>query len=172
MNDNQQTPTDVTTLTPQQKTAITKTEKLTLKEQVFIDEYFRNGGNGTQAALVAYDTTDDNTAAYIAWDNLRKPKVKALLEKHRQAIIDRQNITLERAIAPISDALDAKMVIKVKDEDGNVKEIEVVDIDTRLKGSDRALKLLNVTVDKDDNGKPSILNFINVSSQQKDTYGI
>lgn len=96
------------------------TEKLTEKEQNFVKELANNGGNGTQAALKAYDTNDPASAASIASRKAKKPAVQSALEKE----LESQNITIERAIKPIADALD--------DEDINV----------RLKGSDRALKLL------------------------------
>lgn len=154
-----------------QKALEEASDKLTVKQLRFIEEYFNNGGNGMRAALVAYDTTDENTARAMASENLAKPNIKELLATHKQAIMDRQNITLERAIEPIAMALDAKVIVKVKDENGNAKEVEIVDIDTRLKGSDRALKLLGITTDHD--GKPgNIFNFVNLSAQQKEKYGI
>lgn len=48
--------------------------KLTKKEKKFVATYAETG-NGTQAALKVYDTTDINTAASIASENLRKPKI-------------------------------------------------------------------------------------------------
>ena len=42
------------------KVPITRSpRRLTLKQRMFIREYIRRGGNGTQAALVAYDTKAD-----------------------------------------------------------------------------------------------------------------
>ena len=95
-------------------------EKLTKKEQEFVTNYASNGGKVTKAALKAYDTTNYHRAAAIGSKNLKKPKIQNALEKE----LKRQNITLPRALAPISRALKSP------------------DIDTQLKGSDRALKLL------------------------------
>jgi phage terminase small subunit len=47
---------------------------LTTKQEAFIANVLR-GKNGTRAAMGAYDTTDENTAAVIAYENLRKPKI-------------------------------------------------------------------------------------------------
>jgi phage terminase small subunit len=49
-------------------------EGLTKKQKEFADEYLATG-NGTKAALKAYDTEDENTAAHIASDNIRKAKI-------------------------------------------------------------------------------------------------
>jgi hypothetical protein len=49
---------------------------LTLKQRRFVRHYLATG-NGTQAALVAYDTRDPNTAHAIAVETLRSPTVPA-----------------------------------------------------------------------------------------------
>jgi len=46
----------------------------TLKQRTFIAECVRTG-NATEAALVAYDTTDRDTARGIASENLAKPAI-------------------------------------------------------------------------------------------------
>lgn len=48
---------------------------LSLKQKKYIDEYIANGGNGSQAALQAYDTNDPHTARQIAYENMTKPDV-------------------------------------------------------------------------------------------------
>lgn len=96
------------------------TNKLTDKEKSLVKELANNGGNGTRAALEVYNTDKPANAASIASRKMKKPAVKNALEKELEA----QNITIKRAIEPIAEALN--------DDDINV----------RLKGSDRALKLL------------------------------
>lgn len=110
--------------------AKTRNRKVTEKEQKFVKEYVKNGGNGSKAALKAYKTDKPKQAATIAARNLQKPKIRDLLNEE----LKRQGITLERALQPIGKAL----VATKKDTDGSVVE----DLDTQLKGSDRALKLL------------------------------
>lgn len=105
------------------------TEKLTVKEKEFVKTLAKNGGNGTKAALKAYDTKKPRRAAAIASKKLKSPKIQTALEKELQ----KQGITLERALQPISKAL-----VATKNENGSV----VDDIEVQLKGSDRALKLL------------------------------
>ena len=93
---------------------------MTSKQKVFTKELAKNGGNKVQAALKAYDTDNYKAASVIADHNLKNPDIQSALKME----LKKQNITLERAVQPISEALN--------DED----------IDVRLKGSDRALKLL------------------------------
>lgn len=54
--------------------------RLTKKEMGFVKDYLETG-NGTQAALKNYDTESENTAAAIASENLRKPKIQKLIEE-------------------------------------------------------------------------------------------
>jgi hypothetical protein len=49
---------------------------LSVKQRRFVAEYARSG-NGTQAALIAYDTDDPHTAHSIASENLQKPALQA-----------------------------------------------------------------------------------------------
>lgn len=50
------------------------TKTLTKKEKGFVKDYIKTG-NGTKAVLSNYDTESENTAAAIASENLRKPKI-------------------------------------------------------------------------------------------------
>jgi len=58
-----------------------KGEKLTVKQRKFIKKYIETKGNGTQAALEAYDTDKPNVANAIAVENLQKPTVKEAIEQ-------------------------------------------------------------------------------------------
>jgi hypothetical protein len=51
------------------------TSALSVKQRRFVAEYV-SSGNGTQAALAAYDTEDPHTAHAIASENLRKPVIQ------------------------------------------------------------------------------------------------
>lgn len=86
--------------------------KLTPKQEKFVVEYGKNGGNGTKAALVAYDTDNERVASSIASENLAKPNIydeaRAALAKH--------NVTLDRMSKVVSDALDAEEDGKIKHE--------------------------------------------------------
>lgn len=95
--------------------------KPTLKQKAFVKEYVKNGGNGTQAALKTYGTDDYKTAQNIASENLSKPIVMEELIKTAR----RLGVTEEKIVSPVVDALDSE------------------DLDMRLKGHDRMVKMLN-----------------------------
>jgi phage terminase small subunit len=93
-------------------------KKLTVKEKIFTTEYIKNKGNGTQAALKAYDTEDPKTASVIAAENLEKPRVREVIDralvkldltpewvlsKHKQIVEERSDEVMaqERALENI-----------------------------------------------------------------------
>ena len=118
----------------------TNKPKLTMKQAKFV-KGIAQGKTGTQSALDAYDTTDTNTAAMIASENIRKPNVKEALDYALAAL----NITPERVLKPIDDALN----------DADVK--------TRLMGTDRALKVMAFG-QKNSDGNNTNVNIVNVVS--------
>ena len=111
-----------------------KTRALTPKQEAFVAEYVRNGGNASAAAKKAYPNQADEVAAHQGWENLQKPQLA-------QAIRDefsRQGVTLEKALRPIVKGLEAKT------KDG------ADDLDKQMRAHDRWLKAS--TIDKEDNG--------------------
>lgn len=95
-------------------------KELTAKEEKFVQTLASNGGNGTKAALEAYDTENYDRASAIASKKMKSPKIQEALKKE----LAKQGITLPKALKPIARALADK------------------DLEMQLKGSDRALKLL------------------------------
>ncbi len=55
--------------------------KLRPKQARFVKAYLENGGNGTQAVLQSYDTTDLRTATSIGVENLAKPGIREVVEQ-------------------------------------------------------------------------------------------
>jgi len=123
-------------------------EEITKKQKDFADEYLETG-NGTQAALKAYDTDNENTAAVLASNNIRKHKVQAYLEdKAEKAAIrvvelSEQDINLPVALGASKDVLDRagykpieKQEIKLEDKSqmGYERAKQIVGI---REGSDR-----------------------------------
>jgi phage terminase small subunit len=98
---------------------------LTLKQNNFVKEYLRNGGNGTQAALKTYDTTDYMTAHDIASKNLQKPAIQNTIEEKLQSV----GITVEESAREIKSLATS--------------QVEKVSADTKLKANIELLKLLN-----------------------------
>lgn len=78
--------------------------KLTPKQEVFVAEYVKNGGNATAAAKVAYPNQTDGSAKVQGWENLTKPNLAQAI----RAEFAKQGVTLEKAIRPIVKGLEAK----------------------------------------------------------------
>ena len=114
---------------------IDKPKKLTVKQTKFVKAYVANDGNGTQAALSVYNTTDLDTARAIGSENLAKPSIRDAVDK----ALELHGITINDAVEPIAKALKAKRTYYV---DGVKIVTDDDDLDMQLKGSDRALKLM------------------------------
>ncbi len=138
-----------------------KQKKLTIKQKKFVKEYVSNDGNGTKAALEVYDTEDYKTATAIAVENLAKPSIRDAIETS----LEKHEITIDDAVAPIAKALKAKKVFYIE---GQRIESDYDDLDMQLKGSDRYMKL--VGADKTDTPANTINNFGNMLLQQKGKY--
>lgn len=76
---------------------------LTMKQRKFIKAFQENGGNKTQAALAAYDTTDYNTAAVLANETLKSANVKREIDK----IMDEEGLTERYLVQRTKYVLDA-----------------------------------------------------------------
>ena len=101
-----------------------KTKEITPKQQKFVAEYARNGGNASAAAKVAYPDQSEKAAAHQGWENLQKPQLAAAIRKE----FAKQGVTLDKAIRPIVKGLEAK------DKDGND------DLQKQMMAHDRWLK--------------------------------
>ena len=98
-----------------------KKPKLTVKQAEFVKEYVKNNGNGSAAAKKVYNTTTDLAARAIASENLTKPNIQQALLR----AAERMGITEEKIMQPVVDALNDEQ------------------LDMRLKGHDRIVKLIN-----------------------------
>ena len=114
--------------------ARTKTRPLTPKQEVFVAEYVKNGGNASAAAQTAYPNQTEGSAKVQGWENLNKPNLAQAI----RAEFAKQGITLEKAIRPIVKGLEAK----TKEGDD--------DLTKQLMAHDRWLKAS--MLDKEDNG--------------------
>lgn len=54
-------------------------EDLSPKEKGFVNDYI-DTGNATEAAARNYDVANRNVAGAIGWENLRKPKIQAMIQ--------------------------------------------------------------------------------------------
>ena len=101
-----------------------KERGLTPKQEKFVAEYVKNGGNAKQAAIKAYPNQDENSAHTQGWENLQKPALAAAIRRE----FAKQGVTLDKAIRPIVKGLEAK------DKDGND------DLQKQMMAHDRWLK--------------------------------
>ena len=99
--------------------------RLTLKQLKFIQIYIETG-NATKAAMTVYNCKNENTAAVLGSENLRKPNIACEIEKYRKE----GGLSIQKAINAINDAYDAE---KKGAPDHNV----------RLRSADMTLKLAN-----------------------------
>lgn len=75
-----------------------KDKKLSLKEDQFVDEYIKNGGNATKAAQQVYNVTTYNSANNVG------PKV-VNREHVQEAIKDRISMAKDSASATLGNSL-------------------------------------------------------------------
>lgn len=115
-------------------TAKAKTRALTPKQEAFVAEYVRNGGNALQAAKKAYPNQTEKSAQQQGWQNLRKLELAQAIRDE----FNRQGVTLEKALRPIVKGLEAKT--KTGSDD----------LTKQMMAHDRWLKAS--TIDKEDSG--------------------
>ena len=102
----------------------TKEKALTPKQEKFVAEYVKNGGNAKAAAIKAYPDQNENSAAQQGWQNLQKLELAKAIRQE----FAKQGVTLDKAIKPIVKGLEAK------DKDGND------DLQKQMMAHDRWLK--------------------------------
>lgn len=133
--------------------------KITVKQSKFIKEYLKDG-NGTRAALVAYDTKDKVTAASIAYENLKK------LHNPMSMLMEEMGITPKSLIETVNDARSAE---KWNDFTGE-KE---ADHHIRLKAVSQMSKWARLDPEKEDRAIPNVqVNVLNSLKEDKDKYSL
>lgn len=70
-------------------------EGLTLKQNKFVDALIETNGNGVKAAQAAGYNGSYSVLGVTAHDNLKKPKVKAAIEKRLKPLMDNNEILEE-----------------------------------------------------------------------------
>lgn len=115
-----------------------KTRELTTKQKKFIKAK-AEGLTGVAAAKEAYNLTDDNTATVIASQNLRKLNIQEALN----AEFEKQGITLERIVAPINRALEAKKTVILGNGEDAFADV-VDDHSVQLKASSMAAQFIGI----------------------------
>lgn len=117
--------------------------KLTISQAKIIKGKAEGKKQSTIGREVYPNATPASSSVLVSRE-LKKVNVQEALHME----LEKQGITLELAIAPIKKALTAKKVeIHGNGEEAFAEVVE--DVDLQLKGSDRALKLMNVGQSKD-----------------------
>ena len=132
---------------------VTKPRKLTPKQKLFVDKYTditnkKTFGNGTQSALVAYNTTKPEVAKEIGRDNLLSPSVQSYIEQlnaaNHNSIEDRStqlaryvqglvhNETVTNQYAADGTTLVAKTVVR-KDVPAS-QVLRAIDLSNKVEG--------------------------------------
>ena len=105
--------------------------RLTAKQSLFVDAYIANGGNGTDAAMRAYDTSDRPCASVIAYQNL----------KHSKAVREAIGERMEEQQADLIASRDTRLAwLAGMAEDGTAPHnarIRALEILSKLAGDDR-----------------------------------
>lgn len=136
-----------------------KKTKLTKKESDFAKEYAKTG-NGTQSALKVYNTKSVQTAASLASENIRKPKVIKLI----QSIADR--IPDDLLVQKHLELLNVPRIRRTYIKGDLMSEIEEVDSQAIGKGLDMAYKLKKLYVEEE-KPKGDTNNFLIITDERK-----
>lgn len=136
--------------------------KLTKKEDTFTKEYIKNGENGTQAALKAYDTKDPKVASAIAVENLSKPIIIEAIEEKKKTIAEQ--IPDELLVRVHLEGLEATKIIVLGKE-----SITEPDHNTRHKYLESGYKIKNI-IKPDAQGNKTLI--INITGESAKRYGL
>lgn len=119
--------------------------KPTPKQRKFVDKYLETG-NGTLAVLETYNVSDENTAAVMASQNLRKLKVQQLLEESslkaamRMDELVEQDTNLSVALGASKDVLDRTGHKPKEDTIPNLYQINVYDPEQARRIANRVIQ--------------------------------
>lgn len=96
-------------------------KKLTLKQKKFIENYLRNGGNATGAAMEVYTPKNRHVAESMGWENMRKPEIQEIIRQE----LERGGISLEDVLKNIKANMEAGMGVKARASD-SLKASEIL----------------------------------------------
>lgn len=98
------------------------TQKLTQKQQRFVDEYIISG-NATQAAIKA--GYSKKTAAVTATENLRKPNIKAAIEKRNAEIQSEKTADMTEVMEYLTSVMRGEQTESVATAKGIYNDVPV-----------------------------------------------
>ncbi|MYY64151.1 terminase small subunit [Lactobacillus salivarius] len=97
------------------------TQKLTQKQQRFVDEYIISG-NATQAAIKA--GYSKKTARFVGAENLTKPNIKVELEKRNDEIKSQKTMDMQEVMERLAAIARGETVEQQVTNKGTVVEVE------------------------------------------------
>lgn len=97
------------------------TQKLTQKQQRFVDEYIISG-NATQAAIRA--GYSKKTARFVGAENLTKPNIKVELEKRNDEIKSQKTMDMQEVMERLAAIARGETVEQQVTNKGTVVEVE------------------------------------------------
>ena len=120
-------------------------DKLTLKQEKFVQEYLSNGGNATQAYKVAYDgnKNSDKTNNENASRMLANSKIKARLNVYQEEVKERVLYTAEQSFDKLNELL--ALALCPEGESGRIN------LQAALKAEELKGKLTHLYVDRVEN---------------------
>ena len=128
-------------------------EKLTQRQRRFIDEYIISG-NATQAAIKA--GYSKKTAAVTATENLRKPNIKAAIDKRNAEIRTKKTADMTEVMEYLTSVMRGEQTESVATAKGVYDDVEVSAKD-RIKAAELIGKRHGAWTDKKEvNGNISI----------------
>lgn len=106
-------------------------KKAMAKAIEFVEEYLRNGRNGTRAYLKVYPQVTEDTARSKAAVLIAKDSVSAYLQKRDEELRAKYRLTTDDVIKSMSQALHFDPA-KLYNEDGSLKKVTELDEDARM----------------------------------------
>lgn len=130
--------------------------KLTEKQKQFADEYIRNGGNGTKAALKA--GYSKKSARTIAKENITKPHILEYINSKLKPVEEKRTFDVEQAINELINLIEGKSLVNRSKHTDNLKKKVTkdvtyeysADVETRLKAIELYLKYKGAFDKKED----------------------
>lgn len=108
---------------------------MTTKQQLAVKKMVVNGGKitGKEMEEIGYSKAMAKNPKKLMQSPVIENEMTILLHKH--------NLTLDRALKPISDALDATKVVILGNKEDAFADV-IPDLDMRMRASDRVIRLL------------------------------
>ncbi len=129
-------------------------ENLTAQEQAFCD-YYLESHKAIESYLKAYPNAKETTARGGAWEVLKRPRVKAYMEKIQKEAFERAMITPERIALELAEIAFAEKGDADYNTTAKLKAIDLIQKQFGLQQQNIKAKVepltINVDIVEDDN---------------------